>query len=68
MWSLGHRLNGYDATCVALAEVTDATPLLATSARLAKAPGPGAPSSYCDHLAGINSADRWPRQYRQRPS
>lgn len=40
MWALRHNLSGYDATYVALAEMTDATALLTTDARLAKAPGP----------------------------
>lgn len=40
MWELRHNLSGYDATYVALAEVTDATALLTTDARLARAPGP----------------------------
>jgi predicted nucleic acid-binding protein len=39
MWALRHNLSGYDATYVALAEMTDAV-LLTTDARLAKAPGP----------------------------
>lgn len=40
MWALRHNLSGYDATYVALAEVTDATALLTTDAHLARAPGP----------------------------
>jgi len=40
MWALRHNLSGYDATYVALAEMTDATALLTTDARLARAPGP----------------------------
>lgn len=40
MWALRHNLSGYDATYVALAEATDATALLTTDARLARAPGP----------------------------
>lgn len=40
MWALRHNLSGYDATYVALAEMTDATALLTTDARLAQAPGP----------------------------
>lgn len=40
IWELRHNLSGYDATYVALAEVTDATALLTTDARLARAPGP----------------------------
>ncbi len=39
MWALRHNLSGYDATYVALAEMTDATGLLTTDARLAQAPG-----------------------------
>lgn len=40
MWELRHNLSAYDATYVALAEMTDATELLTTDARLARAPGP----------------------------
>lgn len=40
MWALRHYLSGYDATYVALAEMTDATALLTTNARLAQAPDP----------------------------
>ncbi len=40
MWALRHNLNAYDATYVALAEMTGATALLTTDARLAGAPGP----------------------------
>lgn len=39
MWELRHNLSGYDATYVALAEHTDASALLTTDVRLAKAPG-----------------------------
>lgn len=39
MWALRHNLSGYDATYVALAEKTNATALLTTDARLARAPG-----------------------------
>lgn len=39
MWALRHNLSAYDATYVALAEMTSATALLTTDARLAKAPG-----------------------------
>ena len=39
MWELRHNLSGYDATYVALAESVDASRLLTTDARLAKAPG-----------------------------
>jgi predicted nucleic acid-binding protein len=39
MWTLRHNLSGYDATYVALAEMTAATALLTTDARLARAPG-----------------------------
>lgn len=40
MWALRHNLSAYDATYVALAEVTGATALLTTDTRLANAPGP----------------------------
>jgi predicted nucleic acid-binding protein len=40
MWALRHNLTAYDATYVALAEMTNATELLTTDARLANAPGP----------------------------
>lgn len=40
MWELRHTLTGYDATYVALAEHLDASALLTTDARLARAPGP----------------------------
>ncbi|MGH3275720.1 MAG: type II toxin-antitoxin system VapC family toxin [Streptosporangiaceae bacterium] len=40
MWSLRHNLSSYDATYVALAEMSGATALLTTDARLAHAPGP----------------------------
>lgn len=43
MWALQDNLSGYDATYVALAEMTHATSLLTTDARLAKAPGPRCP-------------------------
>ncbi len=39
MWALRHNLSGYDATYVALAEMTIATTLLTTDVRLANAPG-----------------------------
>ena len=39
MWVLRHNLGGYDATYVALAEKTNATALLTTDARLARASG-----------------------------
>lgn len=39
MWALRHNFTGYDATYVALAEMTGATALLTTDTRLAKAPG-----------------------------
>ena len=35
MWALRHNLSAYDATCVALTEMTAATSLLTTDARLA---------------------------------
>ncbi len=40
MWALRHNLSAYDATYVALAEMTDSTALLTTDARLAGAIGP----------------------------
>lgn len=40
MWALRHNLTAYDATYVALAELTGATALLTTDARLANASGP----------------------------
>ncbi|MGH3503952.1 MAG: type II toxin-antitoxin system VapC family toxin [Nocardioidaceae bacterium] len=40
MWALRHNLSAYDATYVALTEMTGATALLTTDARLAHAPGP----------------------------
>lgn len=39
IWALRHNLSAYDATYVALAEMTGATALLTTDARLANAPG-----------------------------
>jgi predicted nucleic acid-binding protein len=39
MWALRHNLSAYDATYVALAEMTAATALLTTDIRLANAPG-----------------------------
>lgn len=39
MWALRHNLSAYDATYVALAEMSGATSLLTTDARLARAPG-----------------------------
>lgn len=39
MWTLRLNLSAYDATYVALAEMTGATALLTTDARLARAPG-----------------------------
>jgi len=39
MWELRHNLNAYDATYVALAEMTGAAALLTTGTRLANAPG-----------------------------
>ncbi len=38
MWALRHGLSSYDATYVALAEVSGATSLLTTDVRLARAP------------------------------
>jgi len=43
MWVLRHNLSAYDATYVALAEMTGATALLTTDARLANAPGINCP-------------------------
>lgn len=40
MWALRHNLSAYDATYVALAELTEATALLTTDTCLANAPGP----------------------------
>lgn len=40
MWALRHNLTAYDATYVALTEMTGATALLTTDARLANSPGP----------------------------
>lgn len=40
MWELRHNLSGYDATYVALTEMTGASALLTTDARLVNAPGP----------------------------
>lgn len=40
MWALRHNLSAYDATYIALAEMTGATAVLTTDARLARAPGP----------------------------
>ena len=39
MWALRHNLSAYDATYVALTEMTAATSLLTTDVRLANAPG-----------------------------
>lgn len=39
MWALRHNLSAYDATYVALAELTGATSLLTTDGALAGAPG-----------------------------
>lgn len=39
MWALRHNLSAYDATYVALAEMTGATALLTADARLARAAG-----------------------------
>jgi predicted nucleic acid-binding protein len=43
MWALRHNLNAYDATYVALAEMTGATALITTDIRLANAPGINCP-------------------------
>ncbi|HMS89487.1 MAG TPA: type II toxin-antitoxin system VapC family toxin [Acidimicrobiales bacterium] len=43
MWALRHNLSAYDATYVALAEMTGATALLTTDTRLAAAPGVNCP-------------------------
>jgi predicted nucleic acid-binding protein len=40
LWALRHNLSAYDATYVALAEMTGARELLTTDVRLAHAPGP----------------------------
>lgn len=39
MWELRHNLSAYDATYVALAELSGATSLLTTDARLSRAAG-----------------------------
>ncbi len=39
MWALRHNVSAYDATYLALAELTGATALLTTDARLANTPG-----------------------------
>ncbi|GAB3525632.1 type II toxin-antitoxin system VapC family toxin [Arthrobacter monumenti] len=39
IWELRHNVSGYGATYVALAEMTGATSLLTTDAKLANAPG-----------------------------
>ena len=39
MWALRHNLSAYDATYVALAEMTSAKTPLTTDVRLANAPG-----------------------------
>jgi len=39
MWELRDNLTGYDATYVALTELSGATALLTTDARLSRAPG-----------------------------
>ena len=43
VWALRHNLSAYDATYVALAEALDATSLLTTDARLARADGVAVP-------------------------
>ena len=43
IWALRHNLSAYHATYVALAEMTGATALLTTDARLANAPGINCP-------------------------
>lgn len=40
IWDLRNTLTAYDATYVALAELTGASALLTTDGRLARAPGP----------------------------
>ncbi len=40
IWELRHNLSAYDATYVALAEQTNASALVTTDVRLAKASGP----------------------------
>lgn len=39
MWALRNNAGAYDATYIALAELTEATALLTTDARLEKVPG-----------------------------
>jgi len=46
MWALRHNLSAYDATYVALAEMTGATALLTTDTRLAAAPGVNCPIEF----------------------
>src|SRR3954447_8357619 len=58
MWALRHNLSAYDATYVGLAEMTAATSLLTTDARLANAPGSAARSGCCD------ASRRTPRELR----
>ena len=43
IWALRHNLSAYEATYVALAEMTGATALLTTDTRLANAPGINCP-------------------------
>ncbi|MDP9397119.1 MAG: type II toxin-antitoxin system VapC family toxin [Actinomycetota bacterium] len=43
IWALRHNVSAYDATYVALAEMTGATALLTTDARLANAAGVNCP-------------------------
>ena len=43
MWALRHNLSAYDATYVALTEMTGASALLTTDIRLANAPGINCP-------------------------
>lgn len=43
IWALRHNLSAYDATYVALTEMTSATALLTTDSRLANAPGINCP-------------------------
>lgn len=43
IWALRHNLSAYDATYVALTEMTGATALLTTDSRLANAPGINCP-------------------------
>lgn len=59
MWELRHNLSAYDATYVALAELADATSLLTTDARLARAPG-----LHC-HIELLRNGQEGPEERRR---